>query len=242
MNNYKLLIQYDGTNYAGWQYQANAVTIQQKITESIKIILNEEVNLIGSGRTDAGVHALGQVANFKTRQEIDLYKFKYSLNSILPNDISVIDIEKAALDFHARFSARKRSYIYLISKNKSPFFDKYSYFCHGYLNCEKLNHLSKYILGKHDFTSFCKKNSETENRICVVNNAYWKETKGMIIFLIEADRFLHGMVRTIVGTLLLAVKNELDDSFIKKILEKKDRETAGESVPARGLFLYKVKY
>lgn len=242
MNNYKLLIQYDGTNYAGWQYQVNAVTIQQKITESIKIILNEEVNLIGSGRTDAGVHALGQAANFTTEQELDLIKFRYSLNSILPNDISVIDIEKVSLDFHARFSARKRSYLYLISKNKSPFFDKYSYFYHVPLNCEKLNQLSKCILGKHDFTSFCKKNSEIENKVCVIYNAHWKETKGMIIFLIEADRFLHGMVRTIVGTVLFAAKNELDEVFINKILERKDRETASESVPAKGLFLFKVKY
>lgn len=242
MNNYKLLIQYDGTNYAGWQYQENATTVQQKILDAIKVLLGEEVNLIGSGRTDAGVHALGQTANFKTEKEIDLFKFKYSLNSILPKDISVIELQKVSADFHARFSAKKRSYIYLISKVKSPFFERYSYFYHVNLNCENLNQTSKHFLGEHDFTSFSKKNSDTENKICNVFQAHWKETKGLIIFLIEADRFLHGMVRTIVGTVLHSVKNNLDGFYLKEILESRNREKAGESVPAKGLFLYKVKY
>ena len=242
MNNYKLIIQYDGTEYAGWQFQENAVTVQQKISDAIKTLLNENVNLIGSGRTDAGVHALGQTANFTTEKEIDLFKFKYSLNSILPKDISVIEMENANENFNARFSARRRSYLYLISKFKSPFFDRYSYFYHGELNCEKLNQISKYFLGEHDFTSFCKKNSETENKICNIHEMHWKETKGLIIFLLEADRFLHGMVRTIVGTAINAVKNRYNEAYIRNIFESRDRESAGESVPAKGLFLYKVKY
>lgn len=242
MNNYKLLIQYDGTEYAGWQYQENAVTVQQKITDSIKILLNEDVNLIGSGRTDAGVHAFGQVANFTTDNEVDLFKFKYSLNSIIPKDISVLEMQKVHPEFHSRFNAKKRSYYYFISKYKSPFYERYSYFYHGDLNCEKLNENSKIFLGEHDFTSFCKKNTETENKICNVFNIRWKETKGLIIFLIEADRFLHGMVRTIVGTLLHADKNKLDSKFVSDVLNAKNRESAGESIPAKGLFLYKVKY
>jgi tRNA pseudouridine38-40 synthase len=242
MNNYKLLIQYDGTDYAGWQYQANAVTIQQKIVEAIKTLIGEDVNLIGSGRTDAGVHALGQVANFKTLQEIDLYKFKYSLNSILPKDISILDIQKVHQDFHARFDAKKRSYLYIITKNKSPFYDRFSYFYHGSLNCDRLNSLSSTFIGEHDFTSFCKKNSETENKICKIVTAHWKETKGLIFFLIEADRFLHGMVRTIVGTILYSIKNNFTSEYISEIIKLKDRESAGDSAPAKGLFLYKVKY
>ena len=242
MNNYKLIIQYAGTEYAGWQFQENAVTVQQKISDAIKTLLNENVNLIGSGRTDAGVHALGQTANFTTEKEVDLFKFKYSLNSILPKDISVIEMENANENFNARFSARRRSYLYLISKFKSPFFDRYSYFYHGELNCEKLNQISKYFLGEHDFTSFCKKNSEAENKICNIHEMHWKETKGLIIFLIEADRFLHSMVRTIVGTAINAVKNSYNEDYMRNIFESRDRESAGESVPAKGLFLYKVKY
>lgn len=242
MNNYKLIIQYDGTEYAGWQYQENAVTIQQIIVEAIKTLVGADINLIGSGRTDAGVHALGQVANFITVEELDLYKFKYSLNSMLPKDISVIDIHKVHQEFQARYDAKKRSYLYIISKNKSPFYDRYSYFYHGSLDCNKLNSISGSFIGEHDFSSFCKKNTETENKICKVVTVHWKETKGLIFFLIEADRFLHGMVRTIVGTVLNTVKNNFDDSFITDILKLKDREAAGESAPAKGLFLYKVKY
>ncbi len=242
MNNYKLLIQYDGTDYAGWQCQENAITIQQKIVEAIRTLTNEDANLIGSGRTDAGVHALSQVANFETEQELDLFKFKYSLNSILPRDISVIDIQKANDEFHSRFDAKKRTYLYLITKNKSPFYDKYAYFYHGVLNCDKLNSISQAFLGEHDFTSFCKKNSETENKICEIYSVRWKETRGMIFFLVEADRFLHGMVRTIVGTVINAVKNNYDEDYVKNIFESRDRESAGESVLAKGLFLYKVKY
>jgi len=242
MNNYKLLIQYDGTNYAGWQYQTNAVTIQQKIVEALKTLIMEDVNLIGSGRTDAGVHAFGQVANFKTQQEIDLYKFKYSLNSILPRDISILDIKEVHQEFHSRFDAKKRSYLYFISKNKSPFYDRFSYFYHGLLNRDVLNSLSSNFIGEHDYTSFCKKNSETENKICKVVTAHWKETKGLIFFLIEADRFLHGMVRTIVGTVLHSFKNNLDESYIVNVLKSQNRESTGESVPAKGLFLFKVKY
>lgn len=242
MNNYKLLIQYDGTNYAGWQIQENAVTVQQKIVEAIKTLIDEDVNLIGSGRTDAGVHALGQVANFITSEELDLYKFKYSLNSMLPKDISVIDIQKVHQEFHSRYDAKKRSYLYIISKNKSPFYDRYSYFYHGPLDCRKLNSISGRLIGEHDFTSFCKQNTETENKVCNIYNIHWKETRGLIFFIIEADRFLHGMVRTIIGTVLNSFKNNFDDSYIEVILKSRNRGTAGESVPAKGLFLYKVKY
>ncbi len=242
MDNFKLLIQYDGTNYCGWQIQANSATIQQKITETAEIILKEKINLIGSGRTDTGVHALGQVANFKTTMDLDVYKFKHSINAILPKDISILKIEKTKPEFHSRFDAKSRSYIYFISKYKSPFYERFSYFYHNELNCELLNKLSKSLLGKKDFSSFARKNTETKNKICNIYEAYWKSTSDLIIFKIEADRFLHGMVRTIIGTLLNSLKNNYDNNYFKKIIELKDREAAGEAVPAKGLFLYKVKY
>ena len=242
MNNYNLLIQYDGTNYAGWQIQENSSTVQQKISDSIEIIIKEKVNLIGSGRTDAGVHALGQIANFRTGNEIDVYKFKHSLNAILPPDISIIKMEKVPLEFHSRFDAKKRSYIYLICKRKSPFYKKYSYFYHGELNCNSLNELSSAVIGEKDFTSFAKQNTETKNKICNIYDAYWKEWNSLVIFKIEADRFLHGMVRTIAGTLLRAMKENRGVEYIREVIAAKDRRTAGEAVPAKGLFLYKVKY
>jgi tRNA pseudouridine38-40 synthase len=242
LNNYKLIIQYDGTGYCGWQIQKNQMTVQQKITESIEIILKKKVNLIGSGRTDTGVHALGQVANFRTEQELDLYKFPYSLNSILPADISVLQLEKTTENFHARFDARKRIYIYLVSGYKSPFYDNYSYFYHSKIDCRRLNELTGPLLGTHDFSSFSKKNSDTKNKICEIYEAYWRQAGRLTLFYIAADRFLHGMVRAVTGTLLHSLKNSLDTSYIVQVLESRERDNAAEAVPAKGLFLFKVKY
>lgn len=242
LNNHKLTIQYDGTGYSGWQIQKGQMTVQQKITESIQIILKEQVNLVGSGRTDAGVHALGQTANFRTEQELDQNKFLYSLNSVLPKDISILKMEKAAENFHARFDAKKRSYIYLISKYKSPFYDKYSWFYHFDVDCAKLNMLTKAIMGRKDFSSFSRKNTDTKNKVCEIYEAHWKESRSMVIFYISADRFLHGMVRAITGTLLFTLKNNLGNEYIEKVIGNRDREKAAEAVPAKGLFLFKVKY
>ncbi len=240
--NYKLTIQYDGTNYAGWQIQHNAVTVQQKITDAINLIIKENVNLIGSGRTDTGVHAFGQSANFRTKQKLDLYRFIYSLNSILPNDIAVKNIIEVDESFHARFDAKRRSYLYLISKMKSPFYLKYSHLITYELDCHQLNLLSKEFVGEHDFTSFSRKNTEIDNKFCSIYKIHWRASKEFIFFFIEANRFLHGMVRTIIGSLLFAEKNNLDNFYLQEILNKKDRETANEAVPAKGLFLFKVKY
>ncbi|RKY99557.1 MAG: tRNA pseudouridine(38-40) synthase TruA, partial [Ignavibacteriae bacterium] len=159
MSNYKLTIQYDGTDYAGWQIQENAITVKGIISDAIRVIITEEVNLIASGRTDSGVHALGQVANFRYEEEIDIYRFQHSLNSILPTDISAINIQKVSESFHARFDAKERSYLYLISKEKNPFYYKFSLLKKN-LDINSLNELSNTFLGENDFTSFCRKNSE----------------------------------------------------------------------------------
>jgi tRNA pseudouridine38-40 synthase len=158
------------------------------------------------------------------------------------SDISILKIEEAVVNFNARFDAKKRSYIYLISTYKSPFLHPYSFFFSSRLEITALNNLSKLILGKHDFTSFCKRSGEIGNKICTIDTAYWKKTRGFISFLIEGDRFLHGMVRTIVGTLLNAQKNNLGKEYISGIINSRERSTASEAVPAKGLFLYKVKY
>jgi tRNA pseudouridine38-40 synthase len=242
MFNYKMTIQYDGTAYAGWQIQQNAPTIQEVISNSIKQILQEEINLIGAGRTDSGVHAIGQVANFMSGAELDLQKFHYSLNSVLPRDISISSIEPVEEDFHSRFSAKKRSYIYLISGQKSPFFDRFAYTYFSDMKTEKLNELSSVFIGEKDFSSFSKNNPDVKNKICEVYEVRWRRQKNLIIFYIEADRFLYGMVRAIVGSMIKA--NSLDEGigYLKNIFDQKDRSFAADAVPAKGLFLFKVKY
>lgn len=241
-HNYRLIIQYDGTDYCGWQIQDNGVSIQQKLTEALEILLKEKIILIGSGRTDAGVHALGQTANFESDQRIDYYKFLHSLNAILPKDIAVREISKASDKFNARFSAKKRSYVYLFAKTKSPFYYKYSYSCGAELDCARLNDLSATLEGEWDFTSFARTQCETLEKRCFIHTIYWKEKTDFYMFYIEANRFLHGMVRAITGTLLYAFKNNLNDEYLIETLRAKDRTAAAQSVPAKGLFLFKVKY
>lgn len=242
MKNYKLTIQYDGTEYAGWQIQKNSITVQQKITDALETLTKEKINLVGSGRTDSGVHAIGQVANFRTENEIDIYRFKHSLNSMLPFDISVTKMEEVDFDFHSRFDAKKRSYFYIISKTKSPFYKNYSYFYHQKINVEKLNQLSNVFLGEKDFTSFSRKTPDQENKNCTVFDLRWKQKGDLILFYIQANRFLHGMVRAITGTLLKAQELNESEKFIEQIILSYNREQAFESVPAQGLFLNKVDY
>ncbi len=239
-----MLIEYDGTNYAGWQMQLNVITIQQKIVDVIEVIIKERVNLIGSGRTDTGVHALGQVANFRTENELDLYKFRYQLNSILPNDISITQIEKVTENFHARFDARSRSYLYLFVHGKSPFYYKYAHYYPSLskMDFDHLNEISKMLLGEHDFTSFARKNPDVDDKTCNISEIHWRKGRDLSTFYITANRFMHGMVRTIIGTLLHTVEQNLNGDYLLEVLNKKEREKADESVPAKGLYLFKVRY
>jgi len=239
--NYKLIIQYDGSNYSGWQIQENAKSVQGTISEKIKILVKDDVNLIGAGRTDSGVHALGQVANFNTRDEINPFRFQHSLNSILPSDISIIDTVEVSHSFHSRYDAKERTYLYLVSKLKSPFYYRYS-IVKDNLDVALLNRLSDVFVGENDYTSFCKKNTEVRNKKCTINFIRWRETKSLYFFIISADRFLHGMVRTIAGTLFYAAEQKDGEELIRDIFNKRNRDAAGEAVPAKGLTLYKIKY
>lgn len=243
-NNYKLTISYNGSKYAGWQQQKNAVTVQEKIINTIEILLKEKVNLIGAGRTDTGVNAIGQVANFRTDNIIEnVNKFRYSLNSLLPNDIAIKNIEIVDNNFHSRFDAKSRSYIYLFLTEKDPFYNNFAYYYPkiSEYSIEELNNISRALIGRFDYTSFSKRNTDTNHNFCTVTNAVWKKLGNKTMFLIEADRYLHGMVRTTVGTILRCMQNE-EKVGIANIIKLKNRIFAGEAVPAKGLFLYKIKY
>lgn len=242
MFKYKLTIQYNGTNYHGWQRQENAKTIQQELEVAFTTVLREKISLIAAGRTDTGVHAIGQVAHFTSEQKIDIYKIHFAVNSILPKDIYVYNFELVDINFHARFDAVKRSYYYLITTKRSPFFQNFAFHYFYSVDIKELNELSNVLMGEFDFSSFSKNINEQENTICIVHDIHWYKRGDIIYFLIEANRYLHGMVRSIVGTILEIAKENRNEEELKRILLSKDRKNAGQSVPPHGLYLYKVKY
>lgn len=244
MFNYKMIIRYDGKKYAGWQKQLNSPTVQGQLENALGICLRTPVSITGSGRTDTGVHALGQVANFRIEEKLDLFRVKHSINALVPDDIAVIKIEEVEEEFHSRFDAVSRAYIYLFSRDKSPFYKDYSWHnpeVFGY-DIDLLNKISVTLCGEHDFTSFSRKNEEQENKICTIEDIHWRITGDKLLFYISGNRFLHGMVRAVIGTLLKVYKGEKPKEKLLSILEQKDRSAAAQSVPGQGLFLYKVRY
>lgn len=247
MYNYKLTIAYDGTHYCGWQIQPNGVTIQQTIQEKISVILRCPVVLIGSGRTDAGVHARGQVAHFRAEQLIDLGKFLVSINALLPRDIRVLFVERADLSFHAQYSATGKIYHYhlYLDKVMDPFKRLYCWHLHHPVDVDLLMQAAKLFVGTHDFTSFSNEahsGSASRDPIRTLQRLDVVREIGGIRLELEADGFLYKMVRNIVGVLteVAGGKKCLDD--IPRIFEAKDRRLAGKAVPPEGLFLMHVKY
>ena len=244
MRNIKLVLEYDGTNYYGWQTQPNLPTIQGTIEDALEKLTKTPIQLIGAGRTDSGVHAAGQVANFRTPSQIPLIAFQKGLNATLPRDIVVCSATEVSADFHARFSATRRRYRYTILNREYPsaLSRQTSYFCSDALNVERINAVSQLLIGKKDFSSFQKTGSDRINPVCEIYEACWWQKEPYIYFEIEADSFLRGMVRGIVGTILKCMKYQDADTQLHRILEAKDRAAAGMSAPAHGLSLVSVKY
>jgi tRNA pseudouridine38-40 synthase len=242
MRNIKLIVEYDGTNYVGWQRQENGKSIQGEIESVLNQVLREKVNVIGAGRTDAGVHARGQVSNFRTESKLDISEIKGGLNGLLPDDIVIHAVEEVPIDFHARYSAKERQYSYLITKAPSALIRNYSWLVKYPLDVELMQQVTGTLIGKHDFESFCKANSDVDNHFCTVTSASWHQEGSLLIFIINADRFLHGMVRALVGTMIDVGRGYTSFEDFKKILEKKNRAEAGMSAPAKGLVLEKVIY
>lgn len=239
---YSIKLSYDGTDFHGWQFQPKVISVQGELNRVLSILLRTDIATTGAGRTDAGVHALGQVASFLSPIEIDTYKFKYSLNVLLPSSISVKSVELAPSGFNARFSAKSRSYLYIVSREKDPFYHRFSARVHHNLDLRFLNKLSDEFTGMHDFSALTKNLKEQENTVCTVSSARWRMFGNRFLFYVSADRFLHGMVRTMVGTIMRTSKQEGSPKDIKEILRSKDRSQAGEAFPSKGLILYKVGY
>lgn len=235
---------YVGAQFHGWQSQRNAHTIQAEIEAALKTILQEEVKITGSGRTDTGVHACQQFFHFDTRRQFSNDRLRYKLNALLDKDIAIKKICRVTPDAHARYSAVKRSYIYKICPYKDPFARGQSYQLYKKLDTDKMNEAAGTLLGENDFTSYSKVKTSVNNFFCNVFEAKWVERKetGILEFHISANRFLRGMVRALVGTLLQVGENKITAREFEQILAVKDRKKAGRSVPAEGLFLSKVEY
>jgi tRNA pseudouridine38-40 synthase len=244
MRNIKLTIEYDGTGYHGWQFQPSLETIQGTIEAKLAQITGESVRLVASGRTDTGVHALGQVANFKTHSSLDAQSFLRALNSLLPEDIRIKDVEEVDEAFHARFSARGKVYEYRIFNGElpSPFHRHYSWFVPGRLDLESMREAALKLKGRHDFSSFCSAGSDSSSPFREIYDIDVEVRGNLVVIQVEANAFLKQMVRNIVGGLVEVGKGKLTPSQFGDILEARDRRKAGMPASAQGLFLVKVNY
>ena len=244
MRNVKLTIEYDGSNYCGWQKQNNEKTIQEEIEKAIYKAVGEVVEVIGSSRTDAGVHARKMVANFKTNATIPFDKFKYAINDKLPDDIAIIESEEVSEDFHARYDSKGKTYCYsIINRQQKPAIGRnYVYHFKWDLDIEKMREACKYFIGKHDFKAFRSLGSSVKTTERTIKELYIESEGEKINIFITADGFLYNMVRIIVGTLLKVGRGKIPVEDIEKIILLGDRKKAGPCVPAQGLILEKVYY
>jgi len=244
MYRYFIQLSYKGTNYHGWQFQPNAISVQEVLVKAFSTILREEIEITGAGRTDTGVHAIDFMAHFDTKIEnIHLDdKFIFKINSYLPKDIAIHKIIPVLKEAHARFDAISRTYNYYIHQKKDPFLLESSSFIPQDLDVEAMNTASNLLFNFIDFTSFSKLHTDVKTNNCKITEAFWRQENHKLIFTISADRFLRNMVRAIVGTLLEVGKHKLTINDFTQIIESKNRSKAGVSVPAQGLFLSSINY
>lgn len=239
---YFIEVSYLGQAYHGWQVQRNAHTIQKEINDALEKYCRNPVETVGSGRTDRGVHAIQQFCHLDLSIQLDVPTAVHKINAILPTDIAVINIYKVPDDAHARFHAISRSYQYRISRKKDPFAQDTSFFLRQTLDVYAMNEASKFLIGEMDFKSFSRVKTSVEHFICTISQAHWEAYNGMYCFYVSANRFLRGMVRSLVGTLIDIGTGKLTIQQFQTIIKSEDRRVAGRSVPAHGLFLTKVVY
>lgn len=233
---------YNGKNYHGWQIQPDAISVQEVLNKALSILLRKNIDVVGAGRTDAGVHAKNMYAHFDYDQLIDSNTFVKRINSFLPKDIVVIDFIKLHDDAHARFDATSRTYEYHIHTFKDAFINEGSWYQYQNLDIKKMNEASKILFEYTDFECFSKTHTDVNTFICTIKEAFWIQNENQLIFTVTADRFLRNMVRAIVGTLINVGLGKTDLKDFRAVIESKSRQKAGFSVPAHGLYLTKVIY
>jgi tRNA pseudouridine38-40 synthase len=243
MSRYKISIEFEGTNYHGWQTQPHGGTVQDELEEAFGQILQREVDIYGQGRTDQGVHAEGQIAHLDIPETFDLQRLQYGVNGVLPDDIAVWRMEEVGDDFHARFGAVSRQYRYQVVRRARPLHRHTTHKILKTLDLDALRECARWIEGEHDFESFTKTSDEQPSAVCEVEHSEWKEAEGgFLIYRIRANRFVRYLVRRLVGTMLQVGKGRMGRDEFKGKLEVPDPDTGGFSAPSKGLILEKVKY
>lgn len=244
MRNIKLIIEYDGKGFNGWQKQPDKLNIQGEIEKAIEEITGEKVNLTASGRTDAGVHSLGQTANFKTNSNIPIEKFAKAINSKLKKSIVIKSAEEVDERFHSRYSVKSKTYRYIInnSENGTAIYRGLEYHISNPLDYKKMNEAIKYFIGEHDFKAFKASGTSSKSSVRKILDGEVRKEGERVIIEITGTGFLYNMVRIISGTLLEVGLGKLEPSDITKIIESKERQNAGKTLPAHGLYLLKVEY
>lgn len=243
MKRYFIHLAYNGARYCGWQIQPHSPSVQEELERCLTLKTGQKISVTGCGRTDTGVHARNYYAHFDVETPIaNCQDLVYRLNVFLPSDIVLYKIWEVPADLHARFNAVSRTYHYYISRQKNPFHQQDAYFLYGDLDVEKMQQTADLLFNYHDFTSFSKLHTQVKTNDCKIMEARWFELEGLLVFRIRADRFLRNMVRAIVGTLLEVGKGRMTLEQFKEVIEKKNRCSAGESVPAHALFLEAVEY
>lgn len=233
---------YNGKNYHGWQYQPHSISVQEVLNKALSLLLKKEIDVTGAGRTDTGVHAKLMYAHFDFEGEIDSALLTQKLNSFLPKDIAVYRLIALHDEAHARFDATSRTYEYHIHTFKDPFENEGSWYHFHPLDMDKMNEAAKILFEYKDFKCFSKAHTDVKTYNCVIMEAKWEQHGTKLVFTVSADRFLRNMVRAIVGTLVNVGLGKLTINDFREIIESRDRNKAGFSVPAHGLYLTKVKY
>jgi len=245
VHNIRMILEYDGSNYHGWQRQKNALAVQQVVEETLEKLYRQKIRVIPAGRTDRGVHAKGQNINFKIEDNpIPVNHLPLAMNSLLPPDIAVVYAEEKPLDFHARYDVKSKVYSYKILNRKypSPLQRNYSWHIKQPLNIKKIKEAMKYFLGEHDFASFQASGSRVKNTVRTIQDMYLEKHEDVLILIIKGNGFLYNMVRIIVGTLVEIGLGKKEPHSISKIIEAKDRNLAGPTAPPTGLCLEHVEY
>jgi len=244
MRRIKITIEYNGKNYVGWQKQDGLSSIQGKIEEALEKALQEKIEIVGSGRTDAGVNALGQVAHFDTNSDLEPNKIKFATNFYLPEDIKIVDAEIASDDFHARFSAKQKTYVYKMyfADFESPLLKNTHLKLWHNIDYQSMIDACKHFIGTHDFVGFCEINPQVTNTIRTIYDCHIEKQENCLIFSITGTAFLHKMVRIIVGTIIKVGERKIKESDLPEIINSKIRQKAGHTAPAFALTLKKVEY